>query len=92
MDYSGSCFKTSRRFVPGAIILAFLPLCLARGQEPLPGMTSGAVVACDPRPDEIAGLRKQLDEMQQRLQSQQMQLDQQAIRFQQLGATATNRA
>ena len=86
MDGLGSGFKASHRFVLGAMFLALLPAGLAHGQTPPPEIGSGPVVASDPRANEIAGLRQQVEQMQQRLKAQQGQLDQQAIQFQQLEA------
>ena len=48
--------------------------------------TPNPPVAGDPRADDIAAFRQQIEQMQQRLQAQQAQLDQQAIQFQQLQA------
>jgi hypothetical protein len=88
MDCSGKCFRVGRRFVLAAMFFAFLPAGLAYGQMqvPPPEMTSGPTPANDPRADEIAGLRQQVEQMQRRLEGQQAQLDQQATQFQQLGA------
>jgi hypothetical protein len=70
------------------MFLALLPAGLARGQAPapLPEPASGSTAAGDPGTDDIAGLRRQVDEMLRRLQAQQAQLDQQATQFRQLEA------
>jgi hypothetical protein len=88
MDRWESGFKASRRFVLCAMLLALLPTALAHGQTqpPMPEATSATAASGDPHEDEIAGLRQLIEQMQQRLKAQQAQLDQQAIKFQQLEA------
>ena len=82
--------KAGGRFVLGGLLLTLLPAGLAHGQSqpPMPETTSAPTAASDTHGDEIAGLRQQIDEMQQRLKAQQCNSIEQAIKFQQLEPAA----